>query len=373
MTFSRLSLGCLTALLAAVSAAASANTGASESAHAFYYSWYRNPAVDGAWAHWNHNVILRDGSGPNFSPPESIGANFYPAAGLYSSNDPEDVLRQMLEIKRAGAGVAAVTWWGRGHPTNESLPVAFDAAEKAGIKVCIHLEPFPGRNAESTREALVYLLDTYGAHPALYRHGGLPMVYLYDSYLTPAEEWAAVFTPEGAKTLRGTPHDWRVIGLWVKKNDGPALKRAGFDGFYTYFATDGFTYGSTAKNWPELAAFAREQGMLFIPSVGPGYDDTRIRPWNGVNRRDREGGDYYDRMFRAAIAVKPDIISITSYNEWHEGTQIEPSIPKKIEGYTYGDFSPREPGWYLDRTRHWVEIWQTGQAVMERGGAEDAE
>jgi len=52
------------------------------------------------------------------------------------------------------------------------------------------------------------------------------------------------------------------------------------------------------------------------------------------NQRYRENGAYYDRMFEAGIAVDLPDISITSFNEWHEGTQIEPATPKKIEGYT---------------------------------------
>ena len=38
----------------------------------------------------------------------------------------------------------------------------------------------------------------------------------------------------------------------------------------TYYL--GFCYGSSWKNWRNLANFARKYSLLFIPSVGPGYD-----------------------------------------------------------------------------------------------------
>jgi glycoprotein endo-alpha-1,2-mannosidase len=91
--------------------------------------------------------------------------------------------------------------------------------------------------------------------------------------------------------------------------------------------------------------------------VGPGYDDTRIRPWNGQNTRSRAGGTYYDREFEAALGVRPDLIGITSFNEWHEGTQIEPAVPKTIESYRYEDYQSRAPDYYLMRTRFWVEAY----------------
>lgn len=47
-------------------------------------------------------------------------------------------------------------------------------------------------------------------------------------------------------------------------------------------------------------------------------------------------------------------IGITPFNEWHEGTQIEPAVPKKVGDYTYEDYTPRSAHYYLDRTAHWV-------------------
>jgi hypothetical protein len=31
-------------------------------------------------------------------------------------------------------------------------------------------------------------------------------------------------------------------------------------------------------------------------------------------------------LFQAAIAANPDWILLTSWNEWHEGSEIEPSV-----------------------------------------------
>jgi hypothetical protein len=39
-------------------------------------------------------------------------------------------------------------------------------------------------------------------------------------------------------------------------------------------------------------------------------------------------GAYYERMWEAAVKAKADVITVTSFNEWGEGTQIEPAISK---------------------------------------------
>lgn len=57
---------------------------------------------------------------------------------------------------------------------------------------------------------------------------------------------------------------------------------------------------------------------------------------------------------RAADA-DPDFIGITSFNEWHEGTQIEPAIPKEIPSYTYEDYgTDTDPLFYIIKTRELI-------------------
>ncbi|MBD3222850.1 hypothetical protein GF314_16605 [bacterium] len=352
------------ALLLAAVASAADEPRVEPRVHTFYYGWYATEAVDGHQAHWNHEVLgVEDGGA--YPGGRDIGADFYPALGPYSSHDPEVIATHVGQIAGAGIGVIVASWWGAGSFEDRQLPALLDAAAEAGVEVAFHLEPLPGRDAERSREALAYLIETYGDHPACHRPeawGERPVVYVYDSYLTPAGDWARLLVPDGEISIRGTALDCVMIGLWVDVDDGRELLAAGFDGYYTYFAADGFTFGSSRASWPNLAAFARAHDLLFVPCVGPGYCDTRIRPWNATTTRDREQGAYYDRQFAAAVAVRPGAIAITSFNEWHEGTQIEPAVPMAIEGFEYRDYEPLDPGWYLERTRHWVERYATSRA-----------
>ena len=64
-------------------------------------------------------------------------------------------------------------------------------------------------------------------------------------------------------------------------------------------------------------------------------------------------------MWDRAIRAQPDIVTITSYNEWHEGTQIEPARAVgppylSYEG-AYGLNGKAAERAYLDRTAYWVK------------------
>ena len=321
--------------------------------HIFYYPWYRNPQTDECWKHWDQN---------NHNPPDDIASNFYPVLGAYSNNDPETIDKHMQWIKNSNVGVIIISWWGQKSWEEDPVPLILEKAKKYGLKVGWHIEPYLGRTAASVKKDIEYIINTYGSSPAFYRdvnHGNKPIFYIYDSYRISENDWATVLSPAGTDTIRGTQYDSIVIALFVNSDDTSFVLNGYFDGFYTYFATDGFTYGSTPSNWASMAQWARDNNKIFIPSVGPGYDDTRVRPWNSINRRDRENGAYYDRMFQAAININPDIISITSFNEWHEGTQIEPADPNKVspDGYDYIDYQPYPDTFYLYKTLYWSNTY----------------
>lgn len=325
----------------------------------FYYNWYGSEAVDGARLHWAHPVLKFRPTDPDQAPipgDGDIAADFYPALGEYSSADPAIAERHMDMIAAAGIGIVAVTWLGRDDPSFRSLPLLFDAARRHGIRICFQIEPAARRTVAEARASIVAITDTFGAHPAFYRdpQTGRPMFFVYDSYQIPAERWAQVLAPGGADTIRRTRYDADMIGLWVQADEHAFFETSGFDGFYTYFVSRGFSYGATPEHWPALQRWAVQSGLRFIPSVGPGYLDARVRPWNGATTRGREAGRYYDAMFEAAIASGAEFLAITSFNEWHEGTQIEPAVPYQAKGRVYSDYSPRPPDYYLERTRHWL-------------------
>lgn len=60
-------------------------------------------------------------------------------------------------------------------------------------------------------------------------------------------------------------------------------------------------------------------------------------------------------MFQAAIECKLNWIGITSFNEWHEGTQIEPAKSFMFENFIYEDYRKEKPDFYLLKTKFWLQ------------------
>ncbi|GBF90343.1 hypothetical protein Rsub_02449 [Raphidocelis subcapitata] len=345
----------------------------------FYYSWYATEAADGRWIHWDHGVLPHwDAaradqwpSGPgHFHPPETIHSPFYPQLGPYSSKSPQVIQTHIKQILDAGAGFVVASWWGpkwrkgmteQNMYVDEAISVLVKELERqpkrqdgAYLKLAFHLEPYQGRTVESVREDLAELNERFGASPALLRAGGRPVFFVYESGRIRSNVWAKLFQPWGDSTVRGTKLDGVFLGVIMTEQDvDTEITGGGFDGSYTYFACESTSEAAEPSNWGALAAKARRGGKLFIPSVGPGYDDRRIRPWNSASTRPREGGARYTRNWEAARAAKPDAVTITSWNEVAEGTQIEPSVPytDPRTGQPYQDFGPNGPSTYVDLTR----------------------
>jgi len=379
-------LALVLATLALVAAACTSRPPTTPSAaapevHIAYYPWYGNPETDGTYLNWTHPVFdgLNRPTGLMAEAPDDIGANYWPQAGLYSSTDPATVDRQMGEIAGTGVDVVVVSWWGPQDRRDRATPLILDAAERHGLRVTFLLEPAYASAAEA-RSWIVHVVDTYGGHPAFYRsarQGGRPLFYTFAplkfeasslSFGIQPEEWAQVLTPGGSRTIRGTRYDSAVVAHVEVSLFVHLAAQAGFDAVNNYFAsgsvtlpgTDvGITVSGDVNTWPDLRERAQREGLDFYPSVGPGYKDLRIRPGNVAATRDRRNGAYYAAMVDAACRTRPSVISITSYNEWHEGTQIEPTAARTTPLASYPGFE-QGPTQYLDQTRSWVAAYKAG-------------
>ncbi|KAJ1448548.1 hypothetical protein M885DRAFT_574187 [Pelagophyceae sp. CCMP2097] len=343
-------------------AAVPASGAPSTSVHIFYYAWYLSLAYDQRWAHWDHDELphwdanVRKRFPPFKHDPDQadIGSSFWPELGAYSSRDLDVIEAHMAMISKARIGVVVLSWYSPGHQDGNGentdgvvLPL-LAAALRHGVEIALHLEPYEGRTASSTVEDMRYAIEHYSAHPS-YHHAQkngrkAPVFYAYDSYQISPADWR--------DALRGV--EVYVIGLVL---DSRQLSEYGpvFDGTYSYFGATGFTAASTPKAWPSLVQKSNKE---FVPCVSPGYDDVRVRPWNAANQRGRANGEYYDAMWRSALESGSRTVAITSFNEWHEGTQIEPSVPKKPrrQGVAdYSDYLPNAPNFFLDKTRKWID------------------
>eukprot|EP00301_Raphidiophrys_heterophryoidea_P000873 c10438_g1_i1.p1 GENE.c10438_g1_i1~~c10438_g1_i1.p1 ORF type:complete len:287 (+),score=42.52 c10438_g1_i1:529-1389(+) len=248
-----------------------------------------------------------------------------------------------------------------GKPLDPLMHTILTIASMYGLHVAFHFEPYVGRTAASVALDIQYIITQYGSHPQLYRQcsprtpqcvNPPVVVYVYDSYAISTADWAQFLLPTTTTSIRGSVFDALVLGLWVDEQHGRDLAEAGFDGAYTYFASP-ISHGATPSNWPRMNSFLRDHSMMFVPCIGPGYNDERVRPWNTIATRDRENGAYYTRLFQAVMLLRPlpSFVAITSFNEWHEGTQIEPVSPKTIPEYTYLDYLPNGSSFYLDLTQ----------------------
>src|SRR5882757_940397 len=98
-------MGTLVAVQAPAALARNA-AGLSDKVQLFYYPWYGSPTVNGSYRHWDQG---------GHTPPDDIGANYYPSLGAYDSGDVNGAVdQQMTWIARSGAGVIIYSWWGQG-------------------------------------------------------------------------------------------------------------------------------------------------------------------------------------------------------------------------------------------------------------------
>ncbi|MBN1852545.1 MAG: glycoside hydrolase family 99-like domain-containing protein [Pirellulales bacterium] len=285
---------------------------------AFYYPWYgiaEGPGGAGRTVHWGKIEPSRK---------EIAASTHYPALGAYDSHDPKVIEQHCQWAADAGIDTFIVSWWGQGDYTDKPMSTILDACGRHGMTACIYYETVPQpRSPETAARDIVRVMEKYASHPAHLKIDGEPVVFVYGRAM-------------GELGLTG----WMKAIDWMDEKLDGGIACLGdqfsygaarlFDGLHTY-NTAGSLRGmslaesrkwcaGTYRSWVELA---EDADAISTITIIPGYDDTKIRkPGLAVERFE---GQLYRVQWENAIQANPRWILITSFNEWHEGSEIEPS------------------------------------------------
>jgi glycoprotein endo-alpha-1,2-mannosidase len=302
---------------------------ASRQVLAFYYGWYGNPVTSARWVHWKN-------ADPAYQRIEN--STDYPAYGAYDSHDPATVDRQAAAAHSAGVTGFIASWWGQGSFEDHGMPLLLDAADRHGLAVSAYYEKIGGREAAGAASGdtaasrinaavadLGYLLTHYGVDKAWLRVDGRPVVFVYGRalrQLSPAE-WQDVIAQirhdkPGGVTLVADTSDPKYVAV--------------FDGASSYNITSQTQHKTSLQiqDWaraayPKMVA-AAGAGKISTVTVIPGYDDSKLGRPSPRPITQRWGGETYRTLWQEAVVAAPDYVLITSWNEWHEGSEIEPSV-----------------------------------------------
>lgn len=337
----------------------------SRDVHMFYYTWYRAQAADGFWGHWDGEFTPQlKARNHRLNPDKNeICSAFRPQLGPYSSKDKNVVRTHMVQMRSASVGVVVIAWSPK--TARQFFGRLLEEAASAGLEVAILLQAYQGRTTATVREDIKHIQTVQGS-AALHRRPGrysesrmkLPVIYVSEPRLTSSADWSQLLVP-GPMSIRGKEFDAVLLSCWFDKED-EALLDAGFDGAFSDPAANGASYGSTARNWPRMAESAMKRGALFIPSVAPGFNAIKYDPTTII--APREGGNYFSKMFSAASLVSPTVICISSWNQWHEGTQVEPAVPAE----NYEDYGSDGPNAYVDLSYSYVARWLASREPAKR-------
>lgn len=258
----------------------------------------------------------------------------------YASANREAMARQVDQAQAAGIDAFVLNWWGKGNQTEKNFKALLDIAAQKGFRVAVDFDinsPFMG-GVGGYADNLRHLHAVHATHPAYLRYQGRPVVLFYNVSRLSVATW---------RNLRDQVDPDRNA-LWIA--EGTDLKyQSIFDGHHLYSITwpNRIPPSETLPKWGKrVQKYNGEHGTskLWIATVMPGYDDRKVRPGNGF-ARSRDGGEYYRQSWKAAIDSRPQWVIINSFNEWLEGSYIEPSK-------AYGDL-------YLDLTRDWADRFKS--------------
>ena len=292
-----------------------------------YMPWFQAPPVSPQWGwHWTMNHYHPD-TLVNGQP--EIASHYSPLIGPYDSGDLDTLRCQVLLMKLAGIDGVLVDWYGNdefldygtnNRNTERLLPIIEEA--KMHFAVCYEDQTVPKEISGGVfsvsdtvghgQRLLSWMQTHFFSSPSYLKFDNRPVLLSFGTpYYTDAQ-WTQLFSALPQKPLYFTESVRREPKASVGAFDWPLPKggtEAAFqqqDKFYTTLGTS----------------------PLFIAAAFPRFDDIYeqagvARSWGHVE--DRDGRTYTDTLAKALQSHAP-VVQLVTWNDWGEGTQIEPSV-----------------------------------------------
>ena len=261
----------------------------------FFYPWY------GHWRHWNE---------PNYDPPYTWSSHyipdiveeaFIPELELYDSSDEKIILWQLCMMRKTRVSYAIVSWWGPKSYEDRVFDKLMNISIKPvsphpKLKWCIlyELEGYGDPDLNHIVSDLKYIIKRYGSRKNYLKVGNKPVIFVYadpDDGPEYAVKWSR------AKSMLGN-------SVYIVLKAFPQYRN----------------YTRLSDSWYQYAPSTRyELQPPFSEYVSPGFWKIGKKDPE-LDRNEDSFREYLIKLLNSNFGSK----TIQTWNEWHEGTQVEP-------------------------------------------------
>ncbi len=274
----------------------------------FFYPWYKNAACDGSYSYW------QDGGN---RPPyrwfshylPDLHPGFDPKAELYSSLDYGTFKWEVAKMAEARQEVAIASWFGRGTKQDGALKTYLDDFMKRAdnpypnLRFALYYEQegFGDPSVSQLVADLEYIKSAYASSPYFLKVGGKPVVFVYGNGSDDA----------------GTSRRWRE-----------AVAQTGGAFYYVLKVYQGYASDpNQPDSWHQYAPSSRYGSFARHSTfVSPGFWKDAA----GERVRLRRNLRSFKTAVRRMRAAGTPWNLVETWNEWGEGTSVEPGRQTKI-------------------------------------------
>ena len=303
-----------------------------------YMPWYASKPVSGYWGwHWTMNHFNPDYIKSNGQ--REVASHDYPLIDLYDSNDPDALECHVLLMKLAGIDGVILDWYGiekfrdyaEIHRNSEHLVKHLKKAglqfaicyEDQTVKHIIEEQVLPKqRDVAHGQMVLKWLAENWFDDDAYVKINGRPILLVFGPQYFNKDQWGQVLSGlQRRPLLYGLPH---------------LSEQMGMDGAFGWPpVTGGREITPTVWRQYLTSLYTRPNARHSVVSVAfPGFRDIykQAQLHDSYGSIDPRNGQTFAETFAMAQDSNSSIIQIATWNDYGEGTVIEPT---KESGYRY--------------------------------------